>query len=137
MTKKLINQFMKGRVNFGSIYTVEIRFEAWDYVSENGITLGNLSNELVMIGVQLLKLSVELLGMSVCDKELGCTCGELRHGLFEHCFVRWSEMISENESTVTSRPSSLSNGLCRDNEWRWKDIIAGRCLSRIFFSCSF
>ena len=74
MTKKLINQFMK-------------RFEAWDYVSENGIILGNLSNELVIFRVQLLKLSVELLGMSVCDEELGCTCGEPGHSLFEHCHV--------------------------------------------------
>ena len=77
-------------MNTVQIDTVEVRFEAWDYVSENGIILGNLSNELVMFGVQLVKLSVEMLGMSVCDKELGCTCGELRHGLntlFEHCQV--------------------------------------------------
>jgi hypothetical protein len=88
LTKKLINQFMKGRVNVRPIDTVEVRFETWDYVSENGIILGNFSNKLSMFGEQLLKLSIELLGMSICDKELGCTCGELRHGLntlFEHC----------------------------------------------------
>ena len=61
-------------MNTVEIDTVEVRFEAWDYVSENGIILGNLSNKLGMLGVQLLKLSVELLGMSVCYQELGCTC---------------------------------------------------------------
>ena len=29
-----------------TIYNVEIRFEAWDDVSENGVIFGNLSNEL-------------------------------------------------------------------------------------------
>ncbi len=87
LTKKVINLFMKGRINFSPIYIVEVRFEAWDYVSENGITFGNLRNELVMFGVQLSKLTVELLVMSVCNEELGCTCGELGHGLFEHCHV--------------------------------------------------
>jgi hypothetical protein len=31
-----------------------------------------------MFGVHLLKLTVELLGMSGCDEELGCTCGVFR-----------------------------------------------------------
>ncbi len=68
-------------------YFVEMRCEAWDEFSDNGVIVFNLSNELVMFRAQLSKLSVELLGMSVCYEELGCTGRELCHGLFEHCYV--------------------------------------------------
>jgi hypothetical protein len=78
---------MKVRVTCDPRKFVEMRCEAWDEISENGVIVFNLSNQLVMFRVQLSKLSVELLGMSVCYEELGCTCGELYHGLFEHCHV--------------------------------------------------
>jgi hypothetical protein len=56
---------MKGRVNFRAIVSVEIRYEAWDYISENGVICGNLSNELVMFRVQLSKF-VRLAAWSEC-----------------------------------------------------------------------
>jgi hypothetical protein len=87
LTKKLFNQRMKVRVTCYPRYFVENRCEAWDEVSENGVIVFNLSNELVMVRAQLSKLSVELLGMSVCCEEMGCTGRELCHGLFEHCYV--------------------------------------------------
>ncbi len=78
---------MKVRVTCYPRYFVEMRFEAWDEVLENGVIVFNLSIKLVMIRAQLSKLSVELLGMSVFYEELGCTCIELCHGLFDHGHV--------------------------------------------------
>ncbi len=84
----MINKLIKGRGNcHHPLKSVEMRFEAWDNVSEDGVIFGNLNNELAMFGAQLSKLCFEVLGMSVGDEELGCTRGELFHGLFEHCHV--------------------------------------------------
>ncbi len=81
---------MKGRVNFRPIYSVEVRFKGWDYVSKNGIIFGNLRNELVMFGVQLSNLTVELLGMSVCDEDAHAE----KEVMVCSRIVTWSEIIS-------------------------------------------
>ena len=43
MAKKLINTLMKVRVHVPTD-SIEIRNEAWDYVSEDGVIFGYLSN---------------------------------------------------------------------------------------------
>ncbi len=91
----MIDKCMKVRVTCYPRKSVEMRCEAWDEISENGVIVFNLSNQLAMFRVQLSKLSVELLGMSVCYEELGCTCGECV--MVCSSIVTWSEISSEDE----------------------------------------
>ncbi len=65
LKKELINELMKGRVHFYSIYTANVRLKRLDYVLKNGVISGNLSNELAMFGAQLSKLFVDLMGVCV------------------------------------------------------------------------
>jgi hypothetical protein len=86
LVNELIKELVKVRVH-KPIKIVEVRFKAWNNVSDNGVDFYTLSNKLVMFGAHLLILFVELLGMSIGDLKLGCRLRVLCHGMFEQCHV--------------------------------------------------
>ena len=92
LVNELIKELVEIRVH-KPIKIVEVRFEAWNNVSDNGVDFYTASNKLVMFEAHLLNLFVKPLGMSIGDLKLGCRLRVLCHGMFQQCHVVVRESI--------------------------------------------